>query len=89
MLCIPVTPLSPVCSVGAAIVATVSSPFHLLQHAFFPKAAMLTVVRLMLVCNLICSNSTAHALPSDATVSQRFQTIFAVDSIAVLSIWHK
>ncbi|DBB17773.1 TPA: dolichyl-P-Man:Man(7)GlcNAc(2)-PP-dolichol alpha-1,6-mannosyltransferase [Trebouxia sp. C0006] len=33
---------------GAAIIAAVSSPFHLLQHTFFPKAAMLTVVRLML-----------------------------------------
>lgn len=37
---------------GAAVVAAVSSPFHLLQHACFPKAAMLTVVRLML--GLIC-----------------------------------
>ncbi|KAL0024308.1 hypothetical protein WJX79_006575 [Trebouxia sp. C0005] len=33
---------------SAAIIAAVSSPFHLLKHACFPKAAMLTVVRLML-----------------------------------------
>ncbi|DBA87838.1 TPA: hypothetical protein ACH3X1_004835 [Trebouxia sp. C0004] len=66
---------------GAAIVAAVSSPFHLLQHACFPKAAMLTVVRLMLgsICWLsMCRLQQALHKQYGSTCAKAFMIVTAM-----------